>query len=376
MKKFNQTPARKYPTTQHLLNKSQCDHRLAILKEAYDDALKSYPIYLPRPRAADIFALPRIHTILAETPPHIQITKEMLNITETTLPAIMGDVKAVINSKLLSLVRQGLRNASYDEATVLELATTVFRGPSSSERGMTASEATSCTVSSSRNKDEQANNLFDLLSVLNGDIWNTSGSITFDCTGHNAACRLLKLCEVDPTTTTISEMNELDPIIECIGCNKLRSGRLVMTWSRAIKHALNCRHANNPSNFVLIRGTEAQKARLGIKASLEKGPYLRYKYRNAPPARSVCMHCGHQEDMPGAMRLHLQDIHSGSLSAEFRLWPSRARDSRNMGCDWEDFKEEEEEEEEEYDDSEDDDENESEEEEQESESEGDEYSDE
>jgi len=53
----------------------------------------------------------------------------------------------------------------------------------------------------------------------------------------------LELLGLDPQTTTVEQMNELDPIFECLPCGDEEKGRFVMAWETMVRLSLlhlNC----------------------------------------------------------------------------------------------------------------------------------------
>jgi len=48
-------------------------------------------------------------------------------------------------------------------------------------------------------------------------------------------CRLmLEILGLDPQTATVEELDELDPIFECLMCNDPEKGRFVMAWESTV----------------------------------------------------------------------------------------------------------------------------------------------
>ncbi|PPR01750.1 hypothetical protein CVT24_001570 [Panaeolus cyanescens] len=350
--------------------------RIRMLNEAYEEALEKYATYEPRPRAADVFTIPRIRSLVVDTPLEVQLTKDAFNITTSCIPTLLEEANDVIKSKMLALVQEGLADKTYDPTTVLDLATTVFCNYLKSQSGFTAAEAIrhpdSCIVHRSdldNKADEKA-----ACGVFRQDAWNGFPGISFDRESHDKICQLMELCGLDPATTTLAQMNEVNPVFECIPCNKLTTGRLVMSWSLAVKSfcvlsflclltnwvvVLQARHREHfshsePVKLIHLTGDEAAQAQEGIKDALERRMYSKKNNHDDDDERHIsCLHCKYKLPSMKYMRPHLDEAHqipfptlgidfrfdylteknpnSGSPYAKYRLWPPRAREHRRTG---------------------------------------------
>ncbi|KAF9557178.1 hypothetical protein CPC08DRAFT_725233 [Agrocybe pediades] len=72
-------------------------------------------------------------------------------------------------------------------------------------------------------------------------LWNTGGSdesgiIRFNKIGMKTVSKLIEMCGMDPKTTTIKEIQNLNPIFECMECDSIHEGRAIMTWDCAEVH--------------------------------------------------------------------------------------------------------------------------------------------
>lgn len=46
---------------------------------------------------------------------------------------------------------------------------------------------------------------------------------------------VLEELELDPETATVQQLNELDPIFECVACTQTHGGRCVMAWETLVR---------------------------------------------------------------------------------------------------------------------------------------------
>ncbi|PPQ88037.1 hypothetical protein CVT25_000846 [Psilocybe cyanescens] len=73
------------------------------------------------------------------------------------------------------------------------------------------------------------------MNVTDQTPWPGFGCAKFDLAGQKLLTGLVTMCGLNPHTTTIDEMDAVDPICECVAGNDQSSGRLVMRWS-TVRH--------------------------------------------------------------------------------------------------------------------------------------------
>ncbi|KAF9046701.1 hypothetical protein BJ165DRAFT_1404103 [Panaeolus papilionaceus] len=269
--------------------------RMKILKQCYEDALKTYPPHQPRPRVSDIYAIPRIQNLVVDTPAAQVITRKHFNITPTTLSSIIEEANDIIESKLLCLMSAALPDKIFDPAMALRLATTVFFPttsgvPVESEVWFVrdAIEAPSSCKPYHRGHCRVASLNNTAFKILGGVPWNTYGVVGFHRKAHDILCQIVRMCDFDPVSTTLDEIQEANPILECLSCNSYNTGRCLMPWSFAAQHALRDHPGLFPGDeaeFSLVsHAADVDKARLVFKEMAEKELF-------SFNARAVCMHC-------------------------------------------------------------------------------------
>lgn len=209
------------------------ENRMRDLQTAYNDALATYPLYKSRPRVGDVFEIPRIKSLIMDTPDDETVEAADFRITEETLANVIEEANEIINSKLLTVVAKELAEGAYDPATVLNLATTVFFFPGGYERKPLH---TLRAITDLRSGLCNAEDIFQSVAarVFEYVAFNARDTLAFDKGSHDVLCNLLTTCGFDPTTTTYDEMEEKQPIIECVKCNQMSRGRLVMRWWDAV----------------------------------------------------------------------------------------------------------------------------------------------
>ncbi|KAG5723951.1 hypothetical protein E4T56_gene9730 [Termitomyces sp. T112] len=79
-----------------------------------------------------------------------------------------------------------------------------------------------------------------LFDDLQQEFWNFGGDrISFHESAHLAARSIIAAGGYDPNTTTAATMDGLSFLFECRSCRCSTDGRLVMSWRRAIMHAID-----------------------------------------------------------------------------------------------------------------------------------------
>ncbi|KAF9046725.1 hypothetical protein BJ165DRAFT_1594066 [Panaeolus papilionaceus] len=291
--------------------------RIRTLVPIYESALATYPIYEPRAQIVMIHNLPRITSLVEATPLETALTGEALGITPETISTLHEEVKKAIDQQLVDMVNFYLADKEYSPETVLNLATMVFCWDKEEfqERedwtyyGFTAAEA--ALHPRAYNSDDYKYST-PAWSAFERNPWNKDSLIEFDIQSHHELRKHLDSWGLNPETTTLTEINELDPMIECTSCNDPALGRLVMNWSRVIKHNHEAHEMDEdeekgPSNFVLIQGEDAHLAREGIKQSIERQLYT--NNADSEYTKPTCMHCKCQHECIAHMQLHVLEHH-------------------------------------------------------------------
>lgn len=234
------TEAKEQRTLQE--RKEMYKSRIQALKNAYQNSVDLWHSPLqPRPRVSDIFMVPRIKSLVVDTPPEINVDTTHFDFTKDTLPMVIEEANNIIRQKLLDMVDEGLKDVEHDPATVLDLASTVFVNPSYSYRNIFMPTRQVLYLkpdhdyyyasSSKGNLESIAYEVFQM------NPWghNNNMSVQFNRPAHDAVCKMLTFCGFDPLTVTAAEVDKADPIIECLDCNHYLNGRLLMRWQKAVR---------------------------------------------------------------------------------------------------------------------------------------------
>ncbi|PPQ75075.1 hypothetical protein CVT24_010147 [Panaeolus cyanescens] len=302
----------------------------------------------PRPRVSDVFAIPRFSKHIMDTSTDVELSAADFQDLENNLEGVMEEAKDIVKQRMLTLVQEGMDDEPYDPKTVLDLATTIFSEETLYSRDviLTVPEAMAMHVVVSTSEAE----LRLVQETLGGVPWNNRYSkFKFDKASSHTLGSLLSTLGLDPKTTTLREIEDLDPIFECVQCNEIKEGRLVMNWAQTIKHlkkmdgwygcGRDIHRSLGVSVFEVLQGDDLAKARLALKDHHQR--WLYYGVEVKPDA--LCQHCPGGYSAPfDKMLWHLNTKHGIAVpqdgdytivfqtdvrefpKMECRMWPPRS----------------------------------------------------
>lgn len=90
------------------------------------------------------------------------------------------------------------------------------------------------------------------MNVTDQTPWPGFGCAKFDLAGQKLLTGLVTMCGLNPHTTTIDEMDAVDPICECVAGNDQSSGRLVMRWSTVVRFSSLASFVSSNSSSISI----------------------------------------------------------------------------------------------------------------------------
>ncbi|PPR01428.1 hypothetical protein CVT24_001902 [Panaeolus cyanescens] len=281
---------------------SRIKRRLKLFKQIYETKVNLLiKPEDPRPRVGDVFAIPRFSERIMDTPTSVAVSAEDFQDLENNLEGVIEEAKDILKQKMLTLVHEGMNDEPYDPETVLDLATTVFCEEAFNFRGTTneirtVPEVMAMRVVASNSRSEAKSQLIQ--KYLGSVPWNTGDSnFKFDKISSDMLGSLLATLGLDPKTTTVREIEELDPIFECVQCNGITDGRLVMKWTQTMKHLKKISGSHGPARdihqslgasvFEVLQGEDVTKARSALK---EQRLYWLYRSVEVTSA-TLCQHC-------------------------------------------------------------------------------------
>jgi len=208
-------------------------HRLLVyLRKDYDS---TRPVYEITPGVADIAGMEPFRTIIEDSSVDDEVGADSFAQAMTELPRLAQEWKKSKDEELLEIISKDSTFFSDPTNTDLTLATTFFKCPVCQEplsypRVLAHSHLTlPLPYHPWKNEESEQTALFAKLSETP---WNFGGRLSFFNDAYMAARGVVKACGLDPGAATASEMDELDPFVECLLCKN--TGRQIMRWKRAV----------------------------------------------------------------------------------------------------------------------------------------------
>ena len=213
--------------------------RLLILRTVFQDYVATLPRDAQYPSMADLFADPRVKSLIEDTPVTVDLKAEHLNPLVPIFPDIVARWKERVQAHLIGLIKVSMPDYVFDEDTVLGLAITSFI----CREGLVIFDCSyneylhypsvlmhGCASSGDFCGFEHGSVAHNLNMTFNESPWNQGGVIQFEPERMRILAAVVRLCGMDPRTTTRLQMDGLDPIIECVSCHSTRLGRATMKW--------------------------------------------------------------------------------------------------------------------------------------------------
>ncbi|KAF8960826.1 hypothetical protein BDZ97DRAFT_1832033 [Flammula alnicola] len=283
--------------------------------------------------------------ITTEDPSLVDYSKEYPEAIRVTIPEIALRWQKDIEDKLRGLITSACPEYMFDPSTVLDLATTFFCCDNCDEvmrHDHAMMHGCATRIHSYLDLYQRASS-----EVLQGVNWNSGICIKFRPDILQLITRVVELSGFNPTTTTAREMDEANPIFECVDCDNIETGRATMSWATVVsypEHSCSRDTGNGleTMNLKVLDEQEATKVRERIieeDARRKRSPY----YSNY-----FCRHCKWSFEKPcnfSQLRTHLKTVHDirkprnedmafrhvpHSLPV-FRLWPPREEESDAEG---------------------------------------------
>jgi len=207
--------------------------KVVTLKETYTSYLLTLPANEFYPNTADIYGDQNVKEILKGTT--AELTPEQIDILNAMFPELLQTWQEPLNQKLLQLVSQQAPSENYvfDPSSVLDLVATSFLCSHCVNHLQAKQTMTHrCTRDALYVYGKLADEEQDLLKSTIKEIrWNMNNCLAFSPVTSKRIAEALEGCSFDPMTTTVAQVEKLDPIFECLTCHNVLSGRCTMRWS-------------------------------------------------------------------------------------------------------------------------------------------------
>ncbi|KAJ7170688.1 hypothetical protein C8R43DRAFT_60482 [Mycena crocata] len=260
------------------------------------------------PPDVDVIRTEPFRVVIEETSihPEEKVTDESFTAAIASVPQTSVEWKERKDQELVQIMRQSVPAAV---ETDLNLATTFFM--CSTSNGWGAGEAIgyprilvhSATTSwGYRETYEPAGADHDLKTCLGANSWNAAGNIRFHEKAYRIAKFVVKACALDPDVTTRAEMDEINPVMECLDCSGGPQGRMVMRWIQTTAHMCGI----NASWKCLTREEEPPVEVEERDAFINDVSTFSYRWQEG----FCCRLCDRPKTSYSNLKSHLHDAHS------------------------------------------------------------------
>ena len=222
-----------------------------------NDYVLTRPLTEVIPGIADVCEMKEIKSIIEDTPMEVEVTKDSFTEAVEEMPRLCDEWRISRSRDLIIMMQVGTEESIKTETvpevdidlSSLELATTWFHcwnctEPIGYPRVLVHGHATSFRYGS------RIEASVDHFQNLGCEVWNHRGDrVWFYTQAHAAARPIIAACGLDPDVATAREMDELEPMIECLTCYNIEirynldTGRHAMRWRRAVRpfaHSARC----------------------------------------------------------------------------------------------------------------------------------------
>ena len=208
-------------------------HKLERLREISRDYSITLPPNQMLPNTADIYFYPTVKKALSAVGSH-EVLEEALTRIRPSLPEIVEDCLKLSKQALAKLViDEYTRNNKSFDLSVLELAATLFRCTSCScDLTVDQAIAHECRYIYyyyDLNDDSSTKAVWDAIKEVT-TVNRIRATTTFSLASLESYVSVLQAGGIDPNTTTVADMNAVDPVMECLHCSNTVRGRVTMRW--------------------------------------------------------------------------------------------------------------------------------------------------
>jgi hypothetical protein len=195
------------------------------------------------PCIADVCEMKEIKSIIEDTPIDVEVNAKSFANIVPELPRLIDEWRISKSRELITMMEaeapaliktEETDLAAHFDLSPLELATTWFfcrncDEPIGYPRILAHDHAIAMTPT--LRKDGPRDHILG----LSCQAWNFRGDrLKFHVDAHRAARPIVESCGLDPDTTTARQMDEFDPMVECLICRNFGAGRIAMRWRRAV----------------------------------------------------------------------------------------------------------------------------------------------
>ncbi|KAK7449715.1 hypothetical protein VKT23_013188 [Stygiomarasmius scandens] len=230
------------------------------------------------PSFGDILESSIFRTILWDTPLDTEVTEDDFTGGFAQVPVFIEDWRESKTQEVVERMREDIREASVNDLRSITSVFSCVRCRAKLWYPQILSH--SCCFAHEEfvpdNRDPDYNPYHDLAESP----W-TKSVVIYSQSSSEAMKTILRLCNLTPDTTTLSTLNELNPIFECMTCTNSYRGRTFMRWLRIL-------HDHSLHDFSIDSFNDIRERVLNA----EKPPFV---MENGWVEHFLCNKCGESE---------------------------------------------------------------------------------
>jgi hypothetical protein len=212
--------------------------RRQLAASVYKKWKETHPPDAILPPKIDAVSNEAFRVVIEDTPiePEEKVTEESFADAISQLPLLAAEWNRCKINELVQIMNKVVPDAGEDD---LRLASTFFSALPSGYHSTSAAigyprilvHSMASTIIWAEHIDEDAS---PLQQCLTADFWNAGNRIQFHEQAFRTMRSVIEACGLDPDVTTTTEMNEIDPRVECLNCHHETLGRWVMPWIQTV----------------------------------------------------------------------------------------------------------------------------------------------
>ncbi|KAF9473295.1 hypothetical protein BDN70DRAFT_925244 [Pholiota conissans] len=308
--------------------------RKHILQDIYLTGVKTLPVNSPRPEAAEVYRVAEAHDF-------VDYSKSATDALCVPFKEIVVLWRRLVGEKLVELIAQAHGPGyDFDRETVGDLVVAnIFScnlcGYShDSRRILTYNQAAVHTCINFEYGPGRSLSQRAFSTVFGHAKWiDVPGSVKINDSYLDIVQQIVKMCGYDPKVATVRQMDELNPIFECLSCNSLTEGRATMSWSSVLQHQITAHRASSDlSDLIILKEPTSTTVWERIQEEQARETFKSNR------CIVFCSHCDQSSDNIKRYRDHLKTVHNITklkyeelifsfkeirIPPEFRLWPPR-----------------------------------------------------
>ncbi|KAJ7773276.1 hypothetical protein B0H16DRAFT_143634 [Mycena metata] len=208
--------------------------RRQLASQVYKKFQQTLPADTVFPPKVDMISAEPFRAIIEDTSinPEVEVTEESFAAALLEVPDFSAQWRRRKDEELVEIMKTTVPNSTKAD---LQLATTFFAWSTSGAIGypqiLVCSSA--ITFDAYAHRDET----HTLQQALGENSWNANNLIRFNARAFRNVRAVVEACGLDPDVTTAAEMHEINPAMECLGCNSDTHGRYISRWIHTANHS-------------------------------------------------------------------------------------------------------------------------------------------